>query len=87
MVYSIEPEYYIPIIPMILVNGGIGIGTGYSTNIAQYNPSDIISIYQNIITTINEKVGKVLNINDVEKSIEIVNDIEIDELVPYYLWI
>ncbi len=27
---QIEPEYYIPIIPMILVNGGIGIGTGYS---------------------------------------------------------
>jgi DNA topoisomerase-2 len=81
----IEPEYYIPIIPMILVNGGIGIGTGYSTNIAQYNPSDIISIYQNIISTINEKQGKILNIEDVEKSIDIVNDIDIEELVPYYL--
>jgi len=81
----IEPEYYIPIIPMILVNGGIGIGTGYSTNIAQYNPADIIAIYQNIISKINEKQGKILNIEDVEKSIDIVNDIEIEELVPYYL--
>jgi DNA topoisomerase-2 len=41
--YSIEPEFYIPIIPMILVNGGVGIGTGFSTNIPQYNPEDIIN--------------------------------------------
>lgn len=40
---SIEPEYYIPIIPMILVNGGVGIGTGFSTNVPQYNPEDIIN--------------------------------------------
>jgi DNA topoisomerase-2 len=38
---SIEPEYYYPIIPMILVNGSKGIGTGFSTNIPQYNPLDI----------------------------------------------
>jgi len=39
---SIEPKYYIPIIPMVLVNGSEGIGTGYSTNIPCYNPVDII---------------------------------------------
>jgi DNA topoisomerase-2 len=39
---SIEPKYYIPIIPMILVNGSEGIGTGYSTNIPCYNPVDIV---------------------------------------------
>ena len=39
----IEPEYYAPIIPMILVNGAQGIGTGYSTKIPSYNPKDIIS--------------------------------------------
>jgi DNA topoisomerase-2 len=37
----VEPEYYYPIIPMILVNGGHGVGTGFSTNIPQYNPLDI----------------------------------------------
>lgn len=30
---SIEPSYYIPILPMILVNGADGIGTGWSCNI------------------------------------------------------
>jgi DNA gyrase/topoisomerase IV subunit B len=38
----IEPEYYVPIIPMILVNGTQGIGTGFSTKIPCYNPKDII---------------------------------------------
>jgi DNA topoisomerase-2 len=41
---SIEPEYYVPIIPMILVNGAIGIGTGYSTSIPLFNPLKIIKI-------------------------------------------
>jgi DNA topoisomerase II len=40
---SIEPNYYVPIIPMLLVNGTKGIGTGYSTDIPCYNPLDIIS--------------------------------------------
>lgn len=37
----VEPEFYMPIIPMILVNGSIGIGTGFSTTIPSYNPLDI----------------------------------------------
>lgn len=39
----VEPIRYYPIIPMILVNGSEGIGTGYSTNIPPHNPLDIIS--------------------------------------------
>jgi len=38
----VEPEYFCPIIPMILVNGSEGIGTGFSTKITQYNPLDIV---------------------------------------------
>jgi len=39
----VEPSYYIPIIPMILVNGCEGIGTGWSCSIPCYNPTDIIA--------------------------------------------
>lgn len=39
---TIEPETYIPILPMILVNGADGIGTGWSTSIPNYNPEEII---------------------------------------------
>jgi DNA topoisomerase-2 len=38
---KIEPKFYVPTLPMILVNGSVGIGTGYSTNIPCYNPEDI----------------------------------------------
>jgi DNA topoisomerase-2 len=40
---SVEPIYYVPIIPMVLVNGTKGIGTGFSTDIMCYNPSQIIA--------------------------------------------
>ena len=39
----IEPEWYIPILPMVLVNGADGIGTGYSTKIPNFDPRDIVS--------------------------------------------
>ena len=43
----VEPMYYIPIIPMVLVNGSKGIGTGFSTDIPCYNPADIIRYIKN----------------------------------------
>ena len=46
----VEPEYYVPIIPMVLVNGMVGIGTGWSTSIPQYNPIDIINNIKRKIT-------------------------------------
>lgn len=40
---KVEPTFYIPIIPMILINGcSVGIGTGWSCNVPCYNPIDII---------------------------------------------
>jgi DNA topoisomerase-2 len=40
---SVEPIYYVPIIPMVLINGAKGIGTGFSTDIMSYNPLQIIN--------------------------------------------
>ena len=39
---QVEPIYYAPIIPMILVNGSKGIGTGFSTDVMCYSIEDII---------------------------------------------
>jgi DNA topoisomerase-2 len=39
---KIEPVWYIPIIPMVLVNGADGIGTGWMTKIPNYNPREIV---------------------------------------------
>ena len=38
----VEPDWYAPIIPMILINGSKGIGTGFSTDIPPFNPTQII---------------------------------------------
>lgn len=39
----VEPEWYAPVLPMLLVNGSRGIGTGYSTFIPSFNPTDLKS--------------------------------------------
>ena len=50
---KIEPEYYYPILPMLLINGSQGIGTGYSTKVPMYNPMDIIRYITNKIAGID----------------------------------
>jgi DNA topoisomerase-2 len=41
---QVEPETYLPVIPMLLVNGCVGIGTGFSTDIPPFNPDDILRL-------------------------------------------
>lgn len=48
----IEPDWYCPVIPIVLVNGSEGIGTGWSSSVPCYNPSDIIA---NIRRLLNEE--------------------------------
>jgi len=38
----VEPEWYCPIIPTVLVNGAEGTGTGWFTKLPNYNPRDLI---------------------------------------------
>ena len=47
----VEPIYYAPIIPMVLVNGSKGIGTGFSTDIMCYNPIEIIQYLKNKLSS------------------------------------
>ena len=53
--FLVEPIFYAPIIPMILVNGTKGIGTGFSTDIMCYNPLDIIQYLKNKLIGISEE--------------------------------
>ena len=65
----VEPLFYAPIIPMILVNGSKGIGTGFSTDIMCYNPLQIIEY-------LNCKIG-----SKIGSKLQIVYD---EEFIPYY---
>lgn len=40
---TVEPLYYMPIMPLVLINGSTGIGTGWSSEIPQFNPLDILN--------------------------------------------
>ncbi|ODQ54837.1 type II DNA topoisomerase [Saitoella complicata NRRL Y-17804] len=40
---NIEPQFYAPILPMVLVNGSEGIGTGWSSFIPNFNPEDLVA--------------------------------------------
>lgn len=33
----VEPEMYVPVVPMVLINGSAGIGTGWSTNMPNHD--------------------------------------------------
>ena len=51
---QVEPQFYVPIIPMVLVNGSKGIGTGFSTEIMCYNPRDIIAYLKNKLQNLKD---------------------------------
>lgn len=53
----VEPEWYAPVLPMLLVNGAEGIGTGYSTSIPAYNPITIMAAIRSRLTGDTEPLG------------------------------
>jgi DNA topoisomerase-2 len=40
----VEPEMYYPVVPMLAINGCIGIGTGFSTDIPPHNPEEVVGL-------------------------------------------
>lgn len=46
---TVEPVCYKPIIPMILINGTSGIGTGFSTDVPSFNPLDVTKSLKTLI--------------------------------------
>jgi DNA topoisomerase-2 len=46
---QVEPENYFPTVPLLLLNGCVGIGTGFSTDIPPYNPADVVRMLKDRI--------------------------------------
>lgn len=55
--YEIEPKYFLPIVPAVLLNGGSGIAIGFATDILNRNPIDLIDA---CINYLNDKKFKTL---------------------------
>lgn len=58
---KIEPKFFLPIVPTILINGSSGIAVGFASNILNRNPLDIIEACENIIKGKNIKEIKPFN--------------------------
>ena len=51
----IEPKYYLPILPVVLINGTQGIGTGFASKVLSYNPKDLKADILNILNNKKRK--------------------------------
>lgn len=50
--HAVEPEFFVPTMPTVLINGSEGIGTGYSCYIPPFNPEVIRA---NILRLLNDE--------------------------------
>jgi len=41
---TVEPVTYFPVVPLLVINGCIGIGTGFSTDIPPHNPEEVVGL-------------------------------------------
>ena len=46
---NVEPTYYLPIVPMVLINGAEGIGTGFSSYVPPYDPKVVTKNIQHVL--------------------------------------
>lgn len=81
----VEPEYYIPIVPLILINGGLGIGTGFSTNVPCHNPEEIVALCEKIIATIDKDVPFIETKEHIQVAKSAIDKLKLHEIQPWYL--
>jgi DNA topoisomerase-2 len=55
---TIEPKFFLPIIPTVLLNGSSGIAVGFATNILNRNPLDLVDSCLKVLD--GKKIGKLL---------------------------
>jgi DNA topoisomerase-2 len=67
---KIEPVWYMPIIPMVLVNGADGIGTGWMTKIPNYNPREIVNNLKRMLNDEEPEPMVMMNIVFIVRAVE-----------------
>lgn len=55
---EIEPEFFLPIVPTVILNGSSGIAVGFATNILNRNPKDVVDA---CLAVLNDKKIKTLS--------------------------
>jgi DNA topoisomerase-2 len=80
-----EPDIFVPIIPLVLVNGCLGIGTGWSCFIPQFNPLEIIDFLYKKLSNSQEctKLQLIPYYKNFKGKIKQVNPLEWDKFITY----
>lgn len=55
----VEPDTYLPVVPLLAINGSVGIGTGYSTDIPPHNPEEVVALLQKRLKGVTETLAGV----------------------------
>ena len=58
---TVEPETYYPVVPLLAINGSVGIGTGFSTDIPPHNPGQVVDMLRSRLSGGESLKGKVLD--------------------------
>jgi hypothetical protein len=78
---STEPEFYVPVLPTVLMNGALGIGTGFSTNLPCFDPSEIAGACVRMIDAIDASFAEM---DDTSAIKAVIDAIEIPLFHPWY---
>lgn len=70
--FPVEPVHYVPILPMLLVNGSEGIGTGWSTSVPNYHPIEVI-----------DNLLRLLDATERDESVR-AEDVVLERMVPWF---
>ena len=57
----VEPETYYPVVPLLAINGSVGIGTGFSTDIPPHNPVQVVDLLRGRLDGGESLKGRVLD--------------------------
>ena len=80
----VEPTFYLPIMPLVLVNGAAGIGTGFSTTVPSFNPTDICASLVKLIDKFNRQGLKPELEHELNAIDDLIDETELPELSPWY---
>jgi DNA topoisomerase-2 len=80
----VEPEYYVPIVPFVLINGDVGIGTGFSTTIPAHNPAEVAGWCLRMVEALDKAKVVVEKKGDLPDANAVVEKCALPAIRPYY---
>lgn len=79
---AVEPLFYVPVAPLVLMNGACGIGTGFATSLPSYCPDDVVAACRALIAAASASPG----IEDSDELLGAAMDaVPLPSLAPWYL--